>query len=135
MIHAIRANKPSFRTVRLEPGFNVVLADRTMEATRKDSRNGLGKTSLLEVIHFCLGSGSRQNPLIVDSLSDWEFTVEITLAGVRVSVSRNTSTPNEVALSSAPEAWLTTPMSPANEGETENAASMFSCSVPSIEPA
>ena len=29
MIRSVRANKATFRTVKFEPGFNVVLADKT----------------------------------------------------------------------------------------------------------
>ena len=55
MIIAVRSNMPSFNEIELKPGFNVVLADRTKESTKRDSRNGLGKTTLVEIIHFCLG--------------------------------------------------------------------------------
>ena len=61
MITKVRSNMPSFREISFEPGFNVVLADRTKEATKTDSRNGLGKITLLDIIHFCLGSGTRKN--------------------------------------------------------------------------
>ena len=55
MIHSVTADRPSFKTVELKPGFNVILAERTKESTKKDSRNGLGKSTLIEIIHFCLG--------------------------------------------------------------------------------
>jgi uncharacterized protein YydD (DUF2326 family) len=56
MIRKVSANQSSFRTVEFNPGFNIVIAERTKESTRKDSRNGLGKTTLVEIIDFCLGS-------------------------------------------------------------------------------
>ncbi len=56
MISAVRANKPTFRTVRFQPGLNLILAERTKESTRKDSRNGLGKSTVLEIVQFCLGA-------------------------------------------------------------------------------
>ncbi|MFM6726441.1 MAG: DUF2326 domain-containing protein, partial [Dolichospermum sp.] len=55
MIYAVRCNQPSFKTVNFRPGLNVVLADRTEESGIRDSRNGLGKSTLIEIIHFCLG--------------------------------------------------------------------------------
>ena len=61
MITAVRCDKPSFREVRFKPGFNVILAERVGEATDKDSRNGLGKTTLIEIIHFCLGASTKKN--------------------------------------------------------------------------
>ena len=64
MIHAVRANKSSFHAVEFTAGFNLVLADRTKESTRKDSRNGLGKTTLLEIIRFLSwrGHAAKQGP-------------------------------------------------------------------------
>ena len=62
MIHAVRCNQPGFKDVTFRPGFNVVLAERSEEATKKDSRkNGLGKTTLIEIIHFCLGARATRN--------------------------------------------------------------------------
>jgi len=56
VIHSVRGTLESFRTVEFKPGMNVVLADTTKKASEKDSRNGLGKTTLLSVIDFCLGA-------------------------------------------------------------------------------
>ena len=62
MIHSIAANQPTFRPVKLTPGLNVILADRTKGSSRKDTRNGLGKSTLIEIIHFCLGAKDAQWP-------------------------------------------------------------------------
>ena len=56
VIERVTANRPSFKPVAFSPGFNVILAERSEQSRAKDSRNGSGKTSLLEVIHFCLGA-------------------------------------------------------------------------------
>ena len=78
MITSVRSNVPSFKEVEFNPGFNVILADRTKESTRGDSRNGLGKTTLFEIIHFCLGAGTRPNRgLLVAPLKGWTFTIEL----------------------------------------------------------
>ena len=65
MIHRITANKSSFHPVEFTPGLNVVLADRTDTSTQKDTRNGLGKSTLIDIIDFCLGSNvrTRSRPL------------------------------------------------------------------------
>ena len=54
MIRTLRCNQSSFHKVTFDRGLNVILADRTKEETKKQSRNGLGKSTLLELIHFCL---------------------------------------------------------------------------------
>ena len=99
MITAIRCNIPSFKTVEFKPGLNVVLADRTKESTRRDSRNGLGKTTLIEIVHFCLGSRtSRNRGLMVTPLKGWCFTLEMSANGRELTVTRSTDDPSRVYL-------------------------------------
>ena len=82
MIHAIRCDQPSFKNVEFAPGFNVVLATRTMAASDKDSRNGAGKTTLVEIVHFCLGSSAdKRGRLMAAQVRGWTFTVELDLRG------------------------------------------------------
>ena len=99
MILSVRSNMPSFREVEFSPGFNVVLADRTMESTSGDSRNGLGKTTLIEIIHFCLGAQARPNQgLRIEPLRGWAFTLEIEVQGRGLIVTRSTDEPNRIRL-------------------------------------
>ena len=99
MILNIRCDRPSFKTVPLKPGFNVVLADRTKESTKKDSRNGLGKSTLVEIVHFCLGSSARPGKgLMVKRLNGWAFSMDLEIAGRQFSVSRSTEHPGGISL-------------------------------------
>ncbi|MHA1408108.1 MAG: ABC-three component system protein [Candidatus Heimdallarchaeaceae archaeon] len=90
MINEIRCNKESFKTIKFNPSFNIILADRSEISTKKDTRNGLGKTSLIEIIHFCLGGKKENTVLAKEELKGWEFTLDITIAGKRYSFTRNT---------------------------------------------
>ncbi|MFA6957333.1 MAG: DUF2326 domain-containing protein [Thermoanaerobaculia bacterium] len=99
MIKSVSASARSFRRIEFQPGFNLVLADRTQRSGEKDSRNGLGKSSLLRVIHFCLGADwKRMKTLKAPELRGWEFAVELQLGDATVSVSRNTADPGVVRL-------------------------------------
>ena len=90
---------PSFKAVEFTPGFNVILADRTKESTRGDSRNGLGKTTLFEIVHFCLGAGTRRNRgLLVAPLKGWTFTLEVQINERHLAVTRSTDEPNRVQI-------------------------------------
>ena len=95
MIRCVRANKATFRSVKFQPGFNVVLADKTDKSSRKDSRNGAGKSLLVEIIHFCLG-GSAGTSLKKKELHDWRFTLDVQLGGGELSVTRGLEHPNKV---------------------------------------
>lgn len=106
MIHAVRCNKSTFKNVEFKPGFNVVLADRTKESTRKDSRNGLGKSTLIEIIHFCLGAQAQKGKgLIVNELDGWRFFLDLTLAGKNVTVYRDTSMPSKIYIDGDCSDW------------------------------
>ena len=99
MILSVRSNMPSFKEAKFTPGFNVVLADRTKESTRGDSRNGLGKTTLFEIIHFCLGSSPQrgQGPMAAP-LKGWTFTLDIQIHNQTLMVTRGTDDPRYVYL-------------------------------------
>lgn len=99
MILAVRSNMPSFKEVEFQPGFNVVLADRTKESTKRDSRNGLGKTTLIEIVHFCLGAQTRKNQgLMATPLKGWSFTLEMKVNGRELVATRSTEDPHWVSL-------------------------------------
>ena len=106
MIHAIAANQPSFRPVELKTGLNVILADRAASSSRKDTRNGLGKTTLIRIIHFCLGARvSRGRGLAIPILDEWAFTMEMTIGGERITVTRALVAPNIVTVSGLGDDW------------------------------
>ncbi|MCC7003978.1 MAG: DUF2326 domain-containing protein [Gemmatimonadaceae bacterium] len=106
MIHSVDANKPTFHRVEFGPGLNVILADRTDTSTDRDTRNGVGKSTLFEIIDFCLGSGFRKNShLAVDELRDWEFSLELTILGTRVVVTRATATAGVVVVDGPTTGW------------------------------
>jgi len=109
MIHSIRCNKPSFKTIHFKKGFNVILAERTKESTKKDSRNGLGKSTLIEIIHFCLG-GNKGETLKKSQLGDWTFVIDMDLDGKRYSVSRNTAESNKIFIEGDCSNWSIKPV-------------------------
>ena len=110
MIRAIYCDRPSFRAVEFEAGFNVVLATRTLSATNKDSRNGAGKSTLIEIVHFCLGSSAdKNNRLMAEQLHGWTFSLEIDLKGKPYRVSRDTANPKRVAIEGDFSDWPVKP--------------------------
>lgn len=90
MIKQVTANHESFRTVEFSSGFNLVLAERTAQATDRDSRNGLGKSLLLEILHFCLGArGASGHGVMVDALDSWSFRVDLEERDQRFAFTRS----------------------------------------------
>lgn len=114
MIKAVRANQASFKTVIFGEGFNVIVADRTKDSTKKDSRNGLGKTTLVEIIHFCLGG--KGDALRVEELAGWEFELEFVARGKSIRVWRSVDKPGTVTVEADTSAW---PVKPARRPSGE----------------
>ena len=96
MIRRVFANRSSFRAVEFKPGFNVVLADQTKESSGRDSRNGLGKSTLLEIVHFCLGAD--RSGLKADHLPGWRFGIDLVLGDRELRVEREVDDARRVFL-------------------------------------
>ena len=104
IIRQIRSNKESFRTVRLKDGANVVLAERSDGSAKKDTRNGLGKSTLLAVIGYCLG-GRKEGSLAKEELRGWSFSLDGEHEGRAFSVSRSTDEPGIVEVHPGAGPW------------------------------
>lgn len=89
MILSITANKDAFRPVTFQTGLNLILAERTEHSTEQDSRNAVGKTTLLQIVHHCLGanlSDHLRKPMLREE--GWEFTLNLLTPLGPVSITR-----------------------------------------------
>jgi uncharacterized protein YydD (DUF2326 family) len=70
---------------------NVVLADRAEDSDETESTNGLGKSTLIRIMHFCLGSDfSREKVLNHPDLKGATFFLDFDWNGTECTVSRST---------------------------------------------
>jgi uncharacterized protein YydD (DUF2326 family) len=101
MIRRVSSSLPSFKEISFTSGFNIVLADRTKDSTKKDTRNGLGKSTLLDVIHFCLGARvtKANSRLAHPQLLKYDFTLELELNGKIFTATRRLDDPTFLTLS------------------------------------
>ncbi len=98
MIYRIFANDKRFKPIQFELGLNIIKADKQPESGKKDSRNGLGKTTLINIVHLCLGSDLDEKLLPVDDIKDWVFFIEMDLFGKKIIASRAISNPKVVTI-------------------------------------
>lgn len=99
MIHSIRSNHSSFKDVRFNTGFNVVLADRNRGGISDDkqTRNGAGKTTLVEIIHFCLGAQVKKDSVFKNKkLQGWSFILELDIGNDIFEIERFTDNPYRI---------------------------------------
>lgn len=116
MIHGLSANQQSFHAVTFTAGLNVILAERSTTSTEKDTRNGIGKSTLIEIIDFCLGSRATTGMgLLIEPLEKWAFTLDITLGGNRVTVTRTVADQNLIVVNGSTKGW---PEQPDTDEET-----------------
>lgn len=117
MIQSIRSNREEFKAVEFQPGLNVILAQRTAEASERDSRNATGKSSLLEILHFCLGSDMGRSPLSHEALRGWAFSMDMEVRTGEITATRNTERAGRVLLSGATRDWPITPRTDEDTGD------------------
>lgn len=98
MIYQIYSNNKQFKPVKFKLGLNIIKADKKPDSRKKDSRNGLGKTTLINIIHFCLGSTLDKKLLPVDDIKDWVFFIEMDLSGKKITASRSIEKPGIIKI-------------------------------------
>jgi uncharacterized protein YydD (DUF2326 family) len=101
MLKRIRSSLPSFNEVPLTGGMNVILADRAKDSEETESTNGLGKSTLVRIIHFCLGSDfSREKVLDHPELKGVIFYLDFEWNGIDCTIARSTAKDKTVRITS-----------------------------------
>lgn len=91
MIHDIFSTLPTFKNLRdLKTGLNVLLAEKTEGATSKQTRNRAGKTSLVEIVHFLMGSDAGPESIFrAPELAAYSLSMNFDLKGAPTLVERS----------------------------------------------
>jgi uncharacterized protein YydD (DUF2326 family) len=119
MIHYIGSDLPTFKAINFHPGLNLLLADKSPGATDRQTRNGAGKTSLIELIHFLLGSDCDKESIFKnEALVNYRFGIDFDLKDSRTIVERTGQAPSKVdVLKSDFEGW---PLKPSTRKNSPN---------------
>jgi len=90
MIHRLSSSLTSFKTLTLNPGLNVLVAKKEEGASDKQTRNRAGKSSVIEIVHFLMGSDAGKDSLFrSEALVNESFGIEFDLGGERLYVARS----------------------------------------------
>jgi len=103
MIHRIFSSTLStFKELKLDSGFNVLVAKKNKDATSRQTRNAAGKSSMVEVIHFLLGGDCKRDSIFrCDDLVEHNFGLEFDLNQKKVEVERNGEKPSRIIINKA----------------------------------
>ena len=95
-LKCIRANQSSFHTINFKEGLNIIVGKQASPHNENDGNtyNGVGKSFVLHLIHFCLGSNKIDS--FSNNLPEWVFTLEFEVDGKEYYASRNTSEQNRI---------------------------------------
>ncbi len=110
MIRNIGSDLASFKALTFNPGLNILLADKSEGASDRQSRNGAGKTSLVELIHFLCGANTPKDSIARSSqLINSTFTIGMDIGDGEVTVARTGKKPSKLEISGSVDAL---PISP-----------------------
>jgi uncharacterized protein YydD (DUF2326 family) len=120
MIRRFGSDLESFKTLTFRPGLNVLLADKSAGATDRQSRNGAGKTSFIELVHFLFGADVRKESIFrSDILSPWTFDLAVDIGGEAISAARSGAKPSRIVINGPVEAWPIPPQFDERAGHFE----------------
>lgn len=106
MIRHFGSDHTSFKSLAFKAGLNILLADKSEGATDRQSRNGAGKTSFVELVHFLFGAEVRkENIFRSDALNDWTFDVALDIGDETVSAARSGAKPGRLLVSGDVSGW------------------------------
>ena len=106
MIRELKSDLQSFKALTFGPGLNVILADKSPDATDLQSRNGAGKTSLVELVHFLFGADAKPRSIFrSEALSGWTFSASVDIGERTCSISRTGKRANRVQIDGDIGGW------------------------------
>lgn len=97
MIEEITSSLSGFKTFALKRGLNIIVAEKHSASGVKDTRNGTGKTSLIELIHFVLADRKQSTSDFHNTaLSGASFTVRLRGVGAEaLEITKSVTDGNE----------------------------------------
>lgn len=97
----VSANQADFKTVHFnKSGLNFIVA-KQKNVENKDTGNtynGVGKSLLVSIVHFCLGSSKKNYKSFCRNLPDWEFSLEFIIGDTHYTATRSTNNPDRINL-------------------------------------
>lgn len=97
----VYSNKESFQTVKFnENGLSFIVARQKEHGPSEKGKtyNGVGKSLLVRIIHFCMGAKVKGYKSFCDKLPGWEFYVDFSIGNKTYTAKRSTDNPQRIVL-------------------------------------
>ena len=118
MIHQVTSSLQTFKPVRFQSGLNLVVAEKSKGATSRQTRNGSGKSSLVRIIDFLLGSKCDADSIFrSESLEEQQFSMAFDLQGTRTSATRSGENKSRIIVDGDFSNWPAQPKLDKESGE------------------
>jgi uncharacterized protein YydD (DUF2326 family) len=93
---SLGANKNTFHPIQFKDGINIIVGKQVAPHDKNDGNtyNGVGKSLIIHLIHFCLGS-NKIDALAVN-LQGWEFTLRFKIEGIEYYTTRGTENQSKI---------------------------------------
>lgn len=101
LLRNVYSNRASFRTVEFnKTGLSFVVAKQKNPGSSEPGKtyNGVGKSLLVRIIHFCLGADAKNYKVFCEKLPEWEFFVDFEIDNEKYTAKRATNNPKKITL-------------------------------------
>jgi uncharacterized protein YydD (DUF2326 family) len=101
LLKKVYSNQPSFRTVEFnKTGLSFVVAKQKNPGSSEQGKtyNGVGKSLLVSIIHFCLGADAKNYKIFCEKLPEWEFFIDYEIDDKKYTAKRSTNNPKNIEL-------------------------------------
>jgi uncharacterized protein YydD (DUF2326 family) len=93
---SLEANQSSFNAVYFNPKGLTLIMGKSTSTDKNNTYNGVGKSLLLQIINFCLGS--NKIPAFEQYLLEWEFTLSFKIGDKSFTANRAAKTQSKIHL-------------------------------------
>lgn len=118
MIYSITSDLDSFKPLTFGPGLNILLAEKSADASDRQSRNGAGKTSFVELVHFLFGGNAKPDSIFrTNALIASTFEMQVDIGGHAISAGRSGLKPSCIRIQGETSHWPIKPTLDAKTGD------------------
>lgn len=88
MLKKIYSSLPTFKTVEFHEGLNIIIADKSNPLSGKTTRNGAGKSTIIEILHFLFG-GNVDPIFKSEELIEHSFSIDFEINNADFTITRS----------------------------------------------